>query len=73
VVSIDYDPKIAGFMEYAGMEEFMIEPIETDDTLIERADEGLSDRTTLRRRLLDSCGGMRRRMKGEARRFLELL
>jgi polysaccharide pyruvyl transferase WcaK-like protein len=73
VVSIDYDPKIAGFMEYAGMEEFMIEPIETAYTLIERADEGLSDRTNLRRRLLDSCGGMRRRMKEEVRRFLELL
>lgn len=73
VVSIDYDPKIAGFMEYAGMEEFMIEPNETAHALIERADEGLSERTNLRRRLLDSCGGMRRRIKGEARRFLELL
>jgi polysaccharide pyruvyl transferase WcaK-like protein len=73
MVSIDYDPKIAGFMEYAGMEEFMIEPLKKDDTLMERADEGLSDRTNLRRRLLDSCGGMRRRMKGEAGSFLELL
>lgn len=73
VVSIDYDPKIAGFMEYAGMEEFMIEPIETAYTLIERVDKGLSDRTNLRRRLLDSYGGMRRRIKEEARRFLELL
>jgi hypothetical protein len=60
-------------MEYAGMEEFMTEPLEKNDTLKERADEGLSDRTTLRRRLLDSCIGMRRRMKEEARRFLELL
>jgi polysaccharide pyruvyl transferase WcaK-like protein len=72
-ISLNYDPKIAGFMEYAGMKSYLSEPTEPVKTFIERADEGLKNRTTLKRGLLDSCEVMRWRIREEAKRIAGLL
>lgn len=72
-VSLNYDPKIASFMEYTGMEDYMSEPTDPVKTFMERADEGLKNRTNLKRRLLDSCEVMWGRIREEAKRIAELL
>jgi len=72
-VSLNYDPKIAGFMEYAGMEGYLSEPTDPVKTFIKRADEGLKNRATLKNRLLDSCEAMRMRIREEAKRIAGLL
>jgi polysaccharide pyruvyl transferase WcaK-like protein len=72
-VSVNYDPKIAGFMEYIGLEDYLSEPTDPVKTFIERADEGVKNRTPLKRRLLDSCEVMRGRIKEEAKRIARLL
>jgi polysaccharide pyruvyl transferase WcaK-like protein len=72
-VSVNYDPKIAGFMEYVGLEDYLSEPTDPVKTFIERADEGVKNRTPLKRRLLDSCEVMRGRIKEEAKRIARLL
>ena len=73
VVSINYDPKIAGFMEYAGMEDHMSEPTNPVKSFMERAVEGLENRSILKSRLIDTCEGMRRRIVEEVKRIDELL
>jgi polysaccharide pyruvyl transferase WcaK-like protein len=72
-VSVNYDPKIAGFMEYVGMKGFLSEPTDPLKRFIERIDEGLENRSTLKRRLLDSCEVMRGRIREEANRIARLL
>ena len=69
VVSVNYDPKIAGFMEYLGMGGYMGEAGESAETLVRRAEGGLDNGSTLKPRLLDSCEDMRRRVMDEAARI----
>jgi polysaccharide pyruvyl transferase WcaK-like protein len=73
VVGLNYDPKIEGFMEYAGMEDYVSDATETEKMLVRRIDEGLNSSETLKRRLLDSCENMRKRVMDEARYIAELL
>jgi polysaccharide pyruvyl transferase WcaK-like protein len=73
VVGLNYDPKIVGFMEYAGMENYVSDATETGKMLVRRIDEGLNSSETLKRRLLDSCENMRKRVMDEARYIAELL
>ena len=73
VVGLNYDPKIAGFMEYAGVEDYVSDATETGKMLVRRIDEGLNSGETLKRRLLDSCENMRKRVMDEARYIVELL
>jgi hypothetical protein len=60
-------------MEYAGLDDYVSEPTDPAETVIERADEGIKNRTSLKRRLLDSCEIMRGRMLEEASRMTGLL
>lgn len=73
VVSVDYDPKIQGFMEYAGISEYLFRIDEKAEVLVRGVERGMEDRKGLETKLLRSCSEMRRKMREEALRIRELL
>ena len=71
VVGIDYDPKIGGFMEGAGVESYLCHPFYPFECMLEKVESALEDGAKVGRRLLESCEGMRERIRDEARRVLD--
>ena len=70
VVGIGHDPKIGGFMEEAGVGGFLCHPLYPFECVLERVESALEDGATLEGRLLESCEGMKERIRDEARRVL---
>lgn len=66
-VGVDYDPKIRGFMELAGVRDYLLEPSDPADTFIRRVEMALEEREALKKKLLRSCEDMRDRIEREAR------
>lgn len=73
VASVDYDPKIRGFMEMAGAEEYLCRPGDGLNALTEAAQAALERGDEARETLRDSAEAMRRRITGEAVRVSGLL
>lgn len=73
VVGVDYDRKIRGFMELAGVGDYLWRPSEPPWALIERVRMGLDDSGSIGERLRHSCDGMKERILGEAARLAYLL
>ena len=71
VVGIGHDPKIGGFMEEAGVGGFLCHPLYPFECVLERVESALEDGAKVRRRLLESCEGMKERIRDEARRVLD--
>lgn len=68
VVSVDYDSKIRGFMELAGVEDLLCLPEDGSEALVERVGRALAERRELSRGLRRSCDAMRERIMREAGR-----
>jgi len=66
IVGVDYDPKIGGFMEYAGAGDYLCRLDDSVDGIIRCSERGLDNSTTMRRRLLDSCKAMQIRIRKDA-------
>jgi polysaccharide pyruvyl transferase WcaK-like protein len=73
VVGVDYDRKIRGFMELAGVGEFLCLPSEPPRAFVERVEMGLNGAEVVRDRLLRSCCGMKKRILDEAGRLVAAL
>ncbi|MFA5868305.1 MAG: polysaccharide pyruvyl transferase family protein [Candidatus Bathyarchaeia archaeon] len=69
VVSVGYDEKIAGFLELAGVSEYIVEP----NDLRGRAFDALDRREQLGGILHESCAGMKARVMEEAKMVAEIL
>jgi polysaccharide pyruvyl transferase WcaK-like protein len=68
-VSVNYDSKIMGFMELAGVEEYLCETEDEPSSLIEKAEKALDERGALGAKLFGACEAMRSRIRDEARRM----
>jgi len=66
IVSVDYDSKIRGFMELAGVGDLLCRPGEGAEALAERVEKALTDGGALSRKLIRSCEEMRTRIMEEA-------
>jgi len=66
IVGVDYDPKIGGFMEWAGAGDYLCRPEGSAEDIIGCSERGLDNGTTVRRRLLDSCKVMQARIRKNA-------
>jgi polysaccharide pyruvyl transferase WcaK-like protein len=73
VASIDYDPKIRGFMEYAGIPEQVCEIQDPTKMLTRCVEEGLQNQGRLKNRLLRVCENMKNKIAEEAQYISELL
>ena len=73
MASVDYDPKIRGFMKMAGAEEFLDPLGSSPYDLARLVSAALDGGSPLGRRLLRSCGRMRERIEAEAREVAVLL
>ena len=73
IVGIDHDPKIRGFMEHAGAEDYLSGVEDSPEELIRQIEKALDNRTSMKRRLLDSCERMRVKIMEEARRIAEII
>lgn len=73
VASVDYDPKIRGFMEMAGAGEYLCRPGDGLAALTDAAAAALERGGEARGALRDSAESMRRRITGEAVRVSGLL
>lgn len=73
MVSVDYDPKIRGFMEMAGAEKFLDPVGSSTHDLARLVSAALDGDSSLGRRLLRSCRNMRGRIEAEARGVAGLL
>ncbi len=69
VVSVGYDEKIRGFMEYAGVGDCVSEPVELAGKALAVAARGEEVGSSL----YDSCSSMRARIREEASAFVESL
>jgi len=72
-LSVDYDPKIRGFMELAGVGSLLYSPINGSGAFIEVVERALNGGEALKARLLRSCGEMRAAIVLEARRLAAAL
>jgi polysaccharide pyruvyl transferase WcaK-like protein len=72
-VGVDYDPKIRGFMELAGVEGLLCRLTDGSGAYIEVVEGALNGGEALRARLLRSCGDMREAIVLEARRLAAAL
>jgi polysaccharide pyruvyl transferase WcaK-like protein len=72
-VGVDYDPKIKGFMELAGVEGLLCRPTDGSGAFIEVVERALNGGEALRARLLHSCNDMRAGIVLEARRLATAL
>jgi len=66
IVGVNYDPKIRGFMEYAGVGDYLSRPEDSAEGIIRCSERALDNSTTMRRRLLDSCKGMQTKIRKDA-------
>ncbi|UCH57226.1 MAG: polysaccharide pyruvyl transferase family protein [Candidatus Bathyarchaeota archaeon] len=73
VIGIDYDPKIRGFMELAGIPEYLCQLEIDSESLSERAMSALDEKQALKDRLTSSCQKIRSRIKREAARVASIL
>jgi polysaccharide pyruvyl transferase WcaK-like protein len=73
VASVDYDPKIGGFMEMAGAEGHLCRPGDGLSALSAAARAALDSRDELVSRMGAAVEKMRRRIMGEATRVSGLL
>jgi len=73
VASVDYDPKIRGFMEMAGAGEYLCRPGDGLSALTLAATAALERSGEARETLRASADAMRRRITGEAVRFSGLI
>ena len=73
VVTVDYDSKIRGFMELAGVGDFACRPEDRPDILIDRVERAAAEGGDLGWRLRRSCEEMRARIIIEARRVAAAL
>jgi len=73
IVSVDYDPKIRGFMEHAGAEDYLSGVEDPPEALIGQMEKALDNRTSMKRRLLDSCERMRVKIIEESKRIAEII
>ena len=73
IVGIDHDPKIRGFMEHAGAEDYLSGVDDPPEALIRQMEKALDNRTSTKRRLLDSCQRMRARIIDESQRIAEII
>jgi len=73
IVGIDHDPKIRGFMEYAGAEDYLSGVEDPPEALIHQIEKALDNRTSMKRRLLDSCERMRAKINEEAQHIAEII
>ncbi|HEX9915863.1 MAG TPA: polysaccharide pyruvyl transferase family protein, partial [Candidatus Bathyarchaeia archaeon] len=71
--TVDYDPKVRGFMEMAGAQEYVCRPEDGLGALTDAAHRALDERDQVRERLRDSVEAMKRRIMGEAVRVSGLL
>ncbi len=71
--TVDYDPKVRGFMEMAGAQEYVCRPEDGLGALTDAAHRALDERDQVRERLKDSVEAMKRRIMGEAVRVSGLL
>jgi len=68
VISVDYDSKIRGFMELAGVGDFLCRPGDGPEALRDRVERALDQGRELGQRLRRSCDAMRARIMEEAGR-----
>jgi polysaccharide pyruvyl transferase WcaK-like protein len=73
IVSIDYDPKIRGFMELAEVGGYLCNPVDPVESLIGKAEAALTESDSITSRLFNSCRTMRLRIEAEARRVAKVL
>jgi polysaccharide pyruvyl transferase WcaK-like protein len=73
IVGIDYDPKIRGFMEHAGAEDYLSGVEDPPEVLIRLVADALDNRTHLRRRLMDNSERMRALIKQETQRITDII
>jgi polysaccharide pyruvyl transferase WcaK-like protein len=72
-VGVDYDSKIRGFMQLAGVGELLCEVSGEARSWVDVVDMALNEKRALERVISRSCGGMRARVLDEAVKFRELL
>lgn len=72
-VGVDYDSKIRGFMELAGVGELLCEVSGEARSWVDVVDMVLNEKRALGRVISRSCGGMRARVLEEAVKFRKLL
>ncbi len=73
VVGVDYDRKIRGFMELAGVGDFICRPSDPFSVFVEKVGKGLGEADALGDRLLRSCDDMKKRILGESKRLADAL
>jgi len=73
IVGIDYDPKIRGFMEHAGAEDYLSGVEDSPEALMHRVEKALDNRKSMKRRLLGSCERMRAKINEEAQHIAEII
>ena len=73
IVGIDYDPKIRGFMEYAGVGDYICGVEDSADTLMKGIETALDNRKSLRPELRGSCEWMRARIREEGHVISEII
>jgi len=73
IVSVDYDPKIGGFMELVGAEEYLSRPEDKPGIMMKRMEAALDNAAMLRKTLLDKIELMKREIIAEAQRVAELI
>ena len=71
--TVEYDPKVRGFMEMAGAQEYVCRPEDGLGALTDAAHRALDERDRASVRLKDSVEAMKRRIMGEAARVSGLL
>jgi polysaccharide pyruvyl transferase WcaK-like protein len=73
IVGIDHDPKIRGFMEHTGAEEYLCGVENLPEALRRQMEKALDNRTSMKRILLDSCERMRAKILEESQRIAEII
>jgi len=73
VVGVNYDRKIRGFMELAGVCDLICRPSDPSSVFVEKVGKGLDEADTLGDRLLSSCDDMKSRILEEAKRLADAL
>ena len=73
LVAIDHDPKIRGFMEHAGAEDYLSGVEDSPEELTRQIEKALDNRSSMKRRLRDSCERMRAKIMEEAQRIAEIV
>ncbi len=73
IVGIDYDPKIRGFMEYAGARDYICEVESPPEAVMRRIEDALDNSRSLRHILRGNCERMRARIREEGQVIGEII